>query len=649
MAINGRQRVFISNVSPCVAHGHYPAKTTVNEDLVISADIFADGHDELAATVCIKHKKERIWKELPLTLIHNDHWELPVKLPLEGFYQFRIQAWIDHFTTWKKGFVKKAEADQPLEVELQIGIKLIEQAAGKAREKDRKILLEWVKRLSAAEDTMARVSLVLDEGLASIMFGYKDPVLVTGDEHLYAIEVERKKAAFSSWYELFPRSASPEPGRHGTFNDVKALLPRIAGMGFDVLYLPPIHPIGETKRKGRNNTLQPAENDPGSPWAIGNKEGGHKAIHPEFGTLKDFKALIKEAAKYGIEIALDIAFQCSPDHPYVTEHPQWFKWRPDGTVQYAENPPKRYEDILPFDFETEDWENLWIELKEIFDYWINNGVTLFRVDNPHTKSLAFWEWVIAEIRKKNPQIIFIAEAFTRPRIMEWLAKTGFNQSYTYFTWRNTKKEIEEYMAELTQTAMRYYFRPNFWTNTPDILPPALTHGGENAHIMRLILAATLSSNYGLYGPVYEFGLTEPRPGKEEYIDSEKYEIRHWKWDQYTRIKEVITRINRIRRTYPVLQVTWNIKQVQTDNDQLICYCKILPGEKDFLIIIVNLDVYHIQSGWVKLPLQDLGIPADQPFLVSDLLSGDHYTWQGDSNYVELNPHEMPAHIFKVGI
>jgi starch synthase (maltosyl-transferring) len=648
-ALNGRQRVIISNISPAVENGKYIAKAVINEDFIISADIFGDGHDELNASVLIKHKKDRGWRELPMELVSNDHWELPFKPTQEGIYMFYIKGWVDHFTTWKKGLEKKFAAGQSIETELQIGIGLIEQAAEHAAKKDREFLLQWVKKLSIPENITAAVSLVMDEELARVLFANRDSALVSISSQSYEIEVERSKAGFSTWYELFPRSASPEPGKHGTFDDVKTLLPRIAAMGFDVLYLPPIHPIGISKRKGKNNSLEAAEDDPGSPWAIGSKDGGHQSIHPQLGTLKDFQALLKEAAKYEIEIALDIAFQCSPDHPFVKKHPQWFKWRPDGTVQYAENPPKKYEDILPFDFESEDWEELWYALKEIIEYWIGKGITIFRIDNPHTKALAFWEWAIDDIRKKNPHIIFLAEAFTRPRIMEQLAKAGFNQSYTYFTWRNTKAELEEYLTELTKTGQRYYFRPNFWPNTPDILPPGLTHGGDNAHIMRLILAATLSSNYGIYGPVYEFGLTEPMPGKEEYIHNEKYEIRHWNWDQYTRIKEIITRVNRIRKQNPALHTTWNIEFAKTDNDQIICYCKAAPEENNILIIAVNLDPFNTHSATVQLPLKKLGITEDSEFILKDLLSGDKYTWKGEWNYVQLNPHEMPAHIFKVEI
>jgi starch synthase (maltosyl-transferring) len=454
-------------------------------------------------------------------------------------------------------------------------------------------------------------------------------------------------AGFSSWYELFQRSESPEPGRHGSFKVVKALLPRISALGFDVLYFPPIHPIGRLKRKGRNNSLTAAESDPGSPWAIGNELGGHKAIHPELGTLKDFKDLVGAAKKAGIEIALDIAFQCAPDHPWVKEHPQWFRWRPDGTVQYAENPPKKYEDILPLHFETEDWQSLWQELKSVFDYWIAQGVSVFRIDNPHTKSFAFWEWVIGAIRREHPEAIFLAEAFTRPRLMERLAKSGYTQSYTYFTWRNTKRELEEYLTELTKTDKRHYMRPNFWPNTPDILHHELTVGGEQIHLIRFILAATLSSNYGLYGPVYEFGINEQYPGKEEYIDNEKYEIRHWDWRRLTKTAEVIARVNRIRRQNPALQATDNIEFVHTTNDQVICYVKRDAASGNTLIIAVNMDPHQTQGAHVHIPPNLLGLQDAYSYNIKDLLSGDSYTWHGDTNYVQLNPHDMPAHIFEV--
>lgn len=643
---DGKKRVIITNVMPRVEEGRFPAKTALGETITFSADIFGDGHDEIDASVFIKHADDKNFKELPLKFVINDYWEAKYKIDRTGFYEYRLEAWEDHFTTWKKGLKKKFDAGQDVSVELLIGIELIEQAAADSGN-DRELLLDYIKQLNQSDDIAALVAIALHDDLSAMMRNHRRQDIISIYPQTYTLEAERKKAAYSTWYELFPRSASNDEGKHGTFKDVVRLLPRVAKMGFDVLYFPPIHPIGELNRKGKNNSLTAGPDDPGSPWAIGNRLGGHKAIHPQLGTLADFKALVAEAAKYKIEIAMDIAYQCAPDHPYVKEHPQWFKWRPDGTVQYAENPPKKYEDILPFNFETDDWQNLWQELKSVIEYWIAAGITIFRIDNPHTKAFKFWQWMIAEVRKQHPEVLFLAEAFTRPRVMERLAKAGFNQSYTYFTWRNNQYELQEYLNELTRTEMRYYFRPNFWPNTPDILPPALIHGGDNAHIMRLILAATLSSNYGLYGPVYEFGINKPHGTKEEYVDNEKYEIKNWDWHQPTRIGEIITRLNRIRKNNPALQTTWNIDFADTSNEQIICYTKSAPDDNNQLIIAVNLDVYNTQSANVKIPLQKLGIAANSEYQVHDLLSGDRYTWQGEWNYVELNPYLMPAHILKI--
>jgi starch synthase (maltosyl-transferring) len=642
---NGKKRVIITNVYPTVEFGRYTAKAVVGDEIMFSADVFGDGHDAISTSLYLRESTTENAIELPMKFINNDHWEVAFTFPQTGRFEFWIEGWEDHFKNWKHGLLKKYEAGQDLQVELQIGILLLQKAAD-VLDSERPSILEWVEKIENASSIDEAVSTAELDELGQLMYNYR-PTEIISRSAPYKLEIERKKAGFSSWYELFPRSAALEPGKHGTFSDVINLLPRVAQMGFDVLYFPPIHPIGEKNRKGKNNSLHPLPGDPGSPWAIGNRKGGHKAIHPQLGTLRDFRKLIASAGTFGIEVAMDIAFQCAPDHPYVKEHPQWFTWRPDGTVQYAENPPKKYEDILPFNFETDDWENLWEELKSVIDFWIDNGVRIFRIDNPHTKAFRFWEWAIADIRSRHPEVLFLAEAFTRPRVMERLAKAGFNQSYTYFTWRNTKKELEKYMEELTKTEMRYYFRPNFWPNTPDILPPALIHGAENAHIMRLILAATLSSNYGIYGPVYEFGLHEPHGSKEEYVDNEKYEIRHWDWDKYTRIKEIIIRINRIRKDNSALQTTWNIAAAETNNDQIIAYTKADLKTGNRLIIVVNLDVHNTQVASIRLPLQELGLLYDANFRVRDLLSGDVYTWQGEWQYVELNPYHMPAHIFRI--
>ncbi|WP_207426102.1 alpha-1,4-glucan--maltose-1-phosphate maltosyltransferase [Pedobacter sp. SYSU D00535] len=644
---DGRKRVIITNVSPAIEGGQFPAKAAIHEEVIISADIFSDGHDEVGAAVLVRLKDQDNWTELPMKFVINDHWEAILQPEQLGFYQFQVKGWIDHYTTWKKGLVKKFDANQDIRVELLIGAELLEKTLATSSESDKAALQQYASRLRGDESPDLLVALATSNEVAQLMYRLRDKTLDTLYPHIFDVEIERKKAGFSSWYEFFPRSAAAEPGKHGTFKDAARLLPRVAKMGFDVIYFPPIHPIGEINRKGKNNSLVAEPGEPGSPWAIGNRLGGHKDIHPELGSLADFKDLLEQAKAYDIEIAMDIAYQCAPDHPYVKEHPQWFKWRPDGTVQYAENPPKKYEDILPINFESEDWENLWQELKSVIDYWIEQGVSIFRVDNPHTKAFPFWQWMIGEVRKAHPEIIFLAEAFTRPRIMERLAKIGFSQSYTYFTWRNTKYELEEYITELTKTERRYYFRPNFWPNTPDILPPFLTYGGENAHILRLLLAATMSANYGLYGPVYEFGLNTPRPGKEEYIDNEKYEIWHWDWDKYTRIKDIITRINRIRKEHSAFHTTYNLELISTSNDQIFCFAKIDKKSGQHFIVVANLDVHNTQGAHVQVPLNLLGLTAGQPYLVHDLLSGSRYRWVDDWNYVELNPFEMPVHVFRV--
>ena len=644
--LSGKKRVIVIPVSPSVEGGKYPAKAVVMDDVNISADIFGDGHDEVAASAFIKMADNDVIVEVPMRPVLNDRWVATYAFSETGHYEFWIQGWEDHYSNWKKGLIKKHEAGQNIEVELKIGAALLRDAAGFLTLQKEK-LSTWASTLENVNAKETAVLLASSMEIAEVMYYYRLPEMITSSTSVFKIEVERKKAAFSTWYELFPRSTAPEPGKHGTFKDVLRLLPRVAEMGFDVLYFPPIHPIGEKNRKGKNNSLTAGPDDPGSPWAIGNKKGGHKAIHPQLGTLADFKKLVKAAKHVGIEVAMDIAYQCAPDHPYVKSNPQWFNWRPDGTVQYAENPPKKYEDILPFNFETDDWENLWKELKSVIDFWIGAGVRIFRIDNPHTKAFGFWEWMIGEVRMKNPEVLFLAEAFTRPRVMEQLAKAGFNQSYSYFTWRNTKYELETYMNELTKTDLRDYFRPNFWPNTPDILPPALIHGGENAHVMRLILAATLSSNYGLYGPVYEFGINAPHGTKEEYVDNEKYEIKYWDWNAYTRIGEIITRLNKIRKKNPALQSTWNIEFIETTNDQIIGYIKTDLKTNNKLVIAVNLDVENTQSAMIRLPLDILQISAGTTFTVIDLLSGSRYAWQDEWQYIELNPYMMPAHLFKI--
>jgi starch synthase (maltosyl-transferring) len=583
-----------------------------------------------------------------MKFLGNDRWEAIFNLDAPGKYEYTVSGWVDHFLTWQKGLQKKFDAGQDLRVEFQIGAQMVEEAAERAPEAHRGPLHERAHFLRQPANMSAEVQQVMSTEFSQLMTTYGDRSESGTYKRTLVVDVERKKALFSSWYELFPRSTAQEWGKHGTFKDCERLIPQVVRMGFDVLYLPPIHPIGRAFRKGKNNNVTSQPGEPGSPWAIGAAEGGHKGINPELGTLEDFVSFVNTARESGLEIALDLALQCSQDHPYVKEHPDWFKWRPDGTVQYAENPPKKYQDVLPINFETQDWQNLWYELKSIVDYWIDKGVRIFRVDNPHTKPFNFWEWLIREVRNEHPDIIFLSEAFTRPRVMERLAKIGFTQSYTYYTWRNTAYEIKQYMTELTKTDMREYFRPNFWPNTPDILPYSLQQGGEPAFVSRLIMAATLSSNYGLYGPVYEFGINAPMAaGKEEYLDSEKYEIKLWDWNAETKIKDVMIRINRIRRENAALQTTWNIEFGDTDNEQLLCYAKMDDAKTNRLLMVVNLDPFHMQSGYIKVPLYYFGMNPGSSYVVHDLITGARYNWHHEWNYVELHPALMPAHVFRI--
>jgi starch synthase (maltosyl-transferring) len=652
MKLDGHKRVSIRNVSPEIDCGKYPIKRVLNEKIEVHADIFGDGHDKVDAVLLTRPKKkgrgrEKKWQEQHMEFQGNDHWTSTFSFDETGIYEYTIESWVDHFTTWQEDLKKKAAANQNLKTELLIGAQFMEEALPQATAANKKKLNTWIELLRDEEKEGQAISEALSDSASRVMYESRDRSKAYKYDRILEVRVERKKTLFSAWYEFFPRSASPEKGHHGTFKDCENVLTEVSKMGFDTIYFPPIHPIGRSHRKGVNNAVDAEEGDPGSPWAIGAKEGGHKAIHPELGTMEDFKSVVKKAKELGMEIALDFAIQCSPDHPYVKEHPQWFKWRPDGTVQYAENPPKKYQDVLPVNFETEDWENLWDELKSIVEFWIDKGVKIFRVDNPHTKTFLFWEWMIKEINAKYDGIIFLAEAFTRPRVMEELAKIGFNQSYTYFTWRNTKEEFIEYLTQLTKTEVREYYRPNFWPNTPDILPISLENRHEPSFLIRLILAGTLSSNYGIYGPVFEFGLNEAYPGKEEYTHSEKYQIYHWDWHRNTKIKEVISILNRVRNENPALQSTWNIEFCNADNNQLLCYSKIDQAETNKLIIVVSLDPNHVQSGWVQVPLHDLKIESHESYSVTDLLTGSSYIWQDEWNYVELHPQAIPAHIFKV--
>lgn len=657
--IFGQARVIISGVQPEIEAGLFPIKRELGETVVVEADIFADGHDTLAAELLYRHADETDWTSVAMRPLVNDRWRAAFEVTTLGRYVYTVRAWVDRFLSWQHGFVKKVEAEQDVHVELLIGAELLEHASQRATGQDAAQLRHWAQtlRLNPPGQTglADQIRLVVSDEFVRLATSYPDRRFCVGYERELQIEVDRQKARFSTWYEMFPRSCAPQPGRHGTFQDCIARLPYIAGMGFDVLYFPPIHPIGRAFRKGKNNALVAGQDDPGSPWAIGAVEGGHTDIHPALGSLTDFQQLVQAAADHGVEIALDLAYQCTPDHPYVTTHPEWFRHRPDGTIQYAENPPKKYQDIYPLDFETENWPALWAELKRIVEFWIEHGVRIFRVDNPHTKSFRFWEWLLPDIKQAHPEVLFLSEAFTRPKVRYRLAKLGFSQSYTYFAWRNTKPELTAYLTELTQTEVREYFRPNFWPNTPDILTEYLQLGGRPAFIIRLVLAATLSANYGIYGPAFELGENQPREiGSEEYLNSEKYEIRHWELNRRDSLKDVIARVNRIRRENPALQRNEHLRFHPIENDQLLCYSKHLPaaGESaekiaDTLLVCVNLDPYNTQAGWTDLSLEVLGLESEQSYQVHDLLSDARYMWNGARNYVELNPHTMPAHIFRI--
>jgi starch synthase (maltosyl-transferring) len=639
------RRVVIENVVPEIEEGAYPVKRVAGEKVEVEADVFADGHDVVSAVLGFRHTDDPEGEEVRMKHLGNDRWRGSFTVEKEGLYLYTIRGWVNRYRTWCSETQTKHAAGQDITVELQTGIEMLASIEDATR-RDADRLRALLDSVSTNRDAPAALGLLVDEEIQSLMDGYVPDEQVTRYRRELAVWVERGRASFSSWYELFPRSCGDGGGK-GTLKQCERLLPSIAEMGFDVVYLPPIHPIGTTNRKGRNNNPVSSPDDPGSPWAIGSSEGGHKQIHPELGTLGDFRSFIRSAERLGIEVAIDLAFQCSPDHPYVREHPQWFRWRPDGTVQFAENPPKKYEDVIPINFETDDRQSLWEELKSVITYWVDQGVRIFRVDNPHTKPFAFWEWVIDEVKRYDPSVIFLAEAFTRPKVMYRLAKIGFTQSYTYFTWRNTKQEITDYLTELTGSPARQYFRPCFWPNTPDILPEYLQYGGRPAFIVRLVLAATLSSNYGIYGPAFELCEGEALQGREEYRDSEKYELKNWNRDREGNIKEVISRVNAIRKDNPALHETNNLRFHHVENDFLLFYQKGSEDGSNLLFIAVNLDPYHTQAGRVYIPLNDIGIEPGRPFLVYDLLSDEKYVWQGEHAYVELNPAVIPAAIFLV--
>lgn len=701
-AETGRQRVVIDRVRPEIDGGRFAIKRTAGEKVRVEADVFTDGHDALGCLLLYRDERDAAWSEVAMEALGNDRWRGELTVSTVGRWRYTVTAWVDHWKTWRRDLRKRLEAGQDVSLDLLAGAALIQAAAERVRAAGRKSEARVLGGLARAlghgrerageegrervagegrdrvapegrdrapggqaRDDETRLRLALDEELAQLMDRHADRTNAATYREL-AVIVDRERARFSSWYEMFPRSCSPVPGRHGTFRDLAARLPYVAEMGFDVLYLPPIHPIGVTNRKGKNNAPQAEPGDVGSPWAIGlvangasdgggdegaegaAGAGGHKSIHPQLGTAADFRWLAGQAREHGIELALDVAFQCSPDHPYVREHPEWFRKRPDGSVQYAENPPKKYEDIYPFDFECAAWRELWDELKSIFLHWIGEGVRIFRVDNPHTKPFAFWEWLIGEIKRDHPDVIFLAEAFTRPKLMYRLAKLGFSQSYNYFPWRTNRWELTEYFTELTRTEVAEFFRPSLWPNTPDILTEQLQFGGRPAFVQRLVLAATLGASYGIYGPTYELLENRARErGSEEYLDSEKYQLRHWDLAAPHSLRDLIALVNRVRRENPALKTDATLRFHPTDNEQLLCYSKTAESADNTIIAVVNLDPHHAQSGWVELDLGPLGLEAGRPFQMHDLLTGARFLWSGSRNFVQLEPQQTPAHLFRV--
>jgi len=649
-ALSTLRRVVIEGVEPEVDGGKFPIKRCLGDRVRVQADIFADGHDLLGARLLSRRADDSEWREAAMRLIENDRWEGEFEVEDLGRYLYTIIGWVDAYGTWAADLAKKANAGVEISVDVLRGVELLQSAAARAKGADRQELAYAVERLRELSEgnSKAVVEFAQSGELEELTTRNRDFSEDTRYEKDLVVVVDPVRARFGAWYEMFPRSCTTDSKRLGTLRDCSARLGYVSAMGFDILYLPPIHPIGLTERKGKNNSLVPTVGDVGSPWAIGGAEGGHKSIHPHLGTLQDLKDLRNKARELGLEVALDIAFQCSPDHPYVKEHREWFCERPDGTVQYAENPPKKYQDIYPFDFESKHAPELWEELKSIVVYWAEQGIRIFRVDNPHTKPFVFWEWLIREVKRDYPDVVLLSEAFTRPKVMYRLAKLGFTQSYTYFAWKNTSAELIEYFTELTHTPVREFFRPNVWPNTPDILNEYLQKGGRPAFAARFILASTLGASYGIYGPAFE--LYENRPihaGSEEYLNSEKYEVRVWDTDNPNSLKDLITRVNAIRKASPALHGDWSLRFHPVDNEQLIAYSKVSEDFSDMILVVVNLDPHKTQAGWISVVLKELKLGDDEAYQVHDLLTGARYVWRGSRNFVQLDPSILPAHIFRV--
>ncbi|MFO8098339.1 MAG: alpha-1,4-glucan--maltose-1-phosphate maltosyltransferase [Salinibacter sp.] len=640
-------RVVITEVTPSIEGGTWPIKRAAGEPVEITAGVIVDSHEELAVELVYRHDEADATTVVPLAPDDNDEYSGSFEVSSLGRYTYWVRAWINRFATWQDQFKRRVdggESDDEIRSELQAGADLLRDAAENASGPDHESIAAYAEAFESGD-----VEAGLDEDIADLVHQYAPRYQETTSD-TYEVLVDPERARCAAWYEFFPRSTHESPGTHGTLDDAAARLPRIKEMGFDIVYLPPIHPIGQTNRKGKDDARTAEPGDPGSPWAIGGfledgSKGGHKSVHPDLGGIEAFDRFVETADELGLDVALDVAFQCSPDHPYVEEHPEWFYHRPDGSLRYAENPPKTYEDVHPINFETDDWQALWHELKSIFEYWIDHGVTTFRVDNPHTKPFAFWEWCLQDLRKETPELIVLAEAFTRPKTMYHLAKLGFNNSYTYFTWRNTAEEMQAYGEALFQTEVAEFFRPNFWPNTPDILHDELVHGGRPMHKSRFVLAATLSSAYGVYGPPFEHVDNQQRASKEEYAQNEKYEVRHWDWDDPSSLQPFMARVNRIRNDNPALQHMRNVQFHDTKNQALLAYSK-TAGDNQ-IVVVVSLDPHNPQEGQLVLPPDAVNLPTDCALTAHDLLQGGHYTWRGAHHYIQLTP-EHPAHIFRLG-
>ena len=638
-------RIAIEAVTPELDGGRFAVKRAAGEVLAVEADIFSDGHDVIAAAVLVR-PRGGTWRETPMRHLGNDRWRAEVTLPEVGLHSYTVIAWRDLFSTWRGEVLKKRNAGQVVTLELEEGRHLLEAGAQSGNEHEASAAKRFIEHFEGFEQQTDRLDLLLSNDVAELIARAGSRASLTRYDRELEVWVDRPAAAFSAWYELFPRSQSGDGRRHGTFDDVIARLPYVRDLGFDVLYLTPIHPVGTTNRKGRNNALSATPSDPGSVYAIGSADGGHDAVHPELGTIEDFDRLVAAAGEQGLEIALDFAIQCSPDHPWIKEHPEWFDWRPDGTIKFAENPPKRYEDIVNVHFYRDAFPSLWFALRDVVLFWIEHGVRIFRVDNPHTKPYPFWEWLIEEVHERDPEVIFLSEAFTRPKPMKRLAKLGFTQSYTYFTWRNTKQELTEYLTELTKSEQREYFRPNFFANTPDINPIPLQTSGRAGFQSRLILAATLAGNYGIYSG-FELCEGTPLPDKEEYLDSEKYELKAWDWERHGNIREDVRIINRLRTEHAALQQFTNLSFYNAWNDNILYYGKTTEDKRDFILVAVNLDSHAAQGAHFELPLWEFGLPDDATIAVEDLVTGSRFTWTGKVQHMLIDPHQRPYQIWRL--